>query len=117
MKVYGARTEFKYDYRSDRGRDAIDNAVKEYRAAVKEELHGLGFNGPLTGKTIKFGVADGYATYMYADDGRRSCLIHLNEFDGYSYQHIEFLPKKEILAEIEREEKRKAFWASQRNGS
>jgi hypothetical protein len=77
----------------------------EHTAALKQHLIEAGYTGKHTGEIARFGVADGYAAYMLADGKGiygSSFLIHLPYFDAYHYRHIEFLPKKEILAQIER---------------
>lgn len=110
MKVYDLPEgiEYKPDYMN------YDHKVEEQRqeevtAKTKAWLLQNGFNGPNSGKTVSFGVADGYAIYMLAE-GRKSFLIHLPFVDGYHYRDVEFLPKREILRRIKQEEGLKAIF-------
>lgn len=114
MKVYGIPEEVPFaepdytNYNRDR-EEARENAHMEQ---LKEWMIANGYDGEHTGKTLGFGVADGYARYMLADKGRQSFLMHLPYADAYQYRDVEFLPRKEILARIEQDEKRAAFFAS-----
>lgn len=103
MKVYGLPEGIKYepDYRNY-NYDAERNRENEVKAEVKAWLVKEGYTGPLTGEIASFGVADGYANYMFADAGRRSCLIHLPFGDAYQLPYIERLTKADIVQNIER---------------
>ena len=111
MKVYAAPENIKLsiNYGSD-DRITINAKVEAYKEAVKAWLTSIGYKGPKTGGIARFQVADGYAEYMLGD-GKTSILIHLDMFDGYQYQHISYLPKKEILDAIKREEAMAALFA------
>ena len=103
MKVYSCPAEVpapKPDYRNWNC-EAETAREEEHSAALKQWLIDGGYNGPHTGGIASFGVADGYARYMLADKGRSSILIHLPYGDVYQYQHVEYLPKAEILRNIE----------------
>ena len=85
---------------------------KEKSHQEKLELHlkKIGFNGPLTGKVYKTPMGDGYACYMFADATaspyqRRSGLVHLPYGDGYNDPNVQYIPKKEIVARMEADEK------------
>lgn len=115
MKVYGLpeHLENKYapDYRNfdfDAERKKGEDGIVE----LKQWLLENGFTGPNTGELVSFGVGDGYATYMFADAGRRSCLIHMNMgmYGEYHYNDVQFLPKAEILKRINQQKKMKAIF-------
>lgn len=114
MKVYGVPEEIPFakpDY-ANYDRDREEKREAEHMDAIRGWLAENGFDGEHSGKTLGFGVGDGYARYMLADKGRQSFLIHLPYGDAYQYRDVEFLPKKEIINRIELEERRAAFVAS-----
>lgn len=90
-----------------------EKACDDHREALKNWLKKSGYAGANTGKVVRFPVADGYAEYMLAE-GKTSCLIHLDYYDGYRYPDVKFLPKKEILARIQQEENMAKLFASKR---
>jgi hypothetical protein len=112
MKVYACPAELpepETDYKNyDRAKEAAK--IEAHKAALKNWLKGSGYTGKRTGETVRFQVADGYAEYMLAD-GRKSALIHLPYYDGYSYPDVAYLPKKEILRRIEAEKNFAALFA------
>lgn len=102
MKVYGLPEHIKYepdyskyDFEAEKTRE--DGIVADLKAWLVSE----GYTGKYTGEVINFGVADGYARYMFADAGRRSCLIHLPFGDAYQYMDVQYLPKAEIIRRLE----------------
>lgn len=101
MKVYGLpeHLEYKPDF-SNYNFEAESKREEEIKVQLKEWLVEQGYTGPHTGEIASFGVADGYASYMFADGGRQSCLIHLPFGDAYQYQDVRFLPKAEVLKRI-----------------
>lgn len=76
---------------------------------LKEWLQKQGYNGEHTGKILQEPHADGYALYMLAD-GPKPCLIHLPYGDAWDSPNVGFLPKAEVLARIERQEKLAALF-------
>ena len=100
MKVYASPVG-KAEWPNPFSHEAYNRNNEQYIEANKAWLRENGFDGPNSGDLIQFGVADGYAQYMFADKGRQSFLIHLDIGDGYQYRDVEFLPKKEILRRIE----------------
>lgn len=75
---------------------------------VKEWLTTNGYNGPLTGETVHWSVADGYAEYMVGHaPGRKPSmiLIHLAFGDGYHINEImaRGLRQADIKEQIRRE--------------
>lgn len=107
MKVYNLPVEVpfpdpdyqNYDWDAEQRREA------EHRAALSAWLRANGWTGKNTGRTVRFGVADGYALYMLAEGpGRKSCLIHLPYGDAYQYRDVEFLPKAEILRRLDQQD-------------
>jgi hypothetical protein len=114
MKVYSTPIEFaEPDYRNYNS-DAERQREEQHQEAVKQWLLDNGYTGPRTGEIARFGVADGYASYMFADGGRRSALIHLPYGDAWHYPHIEHLPKKAIIEQLDLQKKREAFFARKR---
>lgn len=111
MKVFGAPEGITLtpDY-SNYNREAEREKEEKYKADIKDWLLKNGFSGPLTGEIASFGVADGYAQYMFGDAGRSSILIHLNIGDGYSFPYIERLAKSDIVAAIERGKNMRAIF-------
>lgn len=113
MKVYGAPEGIKLtpDY-SNYNREAERQKEEAYKASIKAWLLSEGYTGPLTGEIASFPVADGYAQYMYADAGRKSCLIHLDIGDAWSYQYIERLTKADIVQSINRNKNLKKLFGN-----
>jgi hypothetical protein len=74
----------------------------KHQEDLKNWLKANGFAGKHTGEIVRFGVADGYAEYMFMD-GPKSGLVHLPYGDGYQYRDVSFLPKTEILKRIKQE--------------
>lgn len=117
MKVYAAPAHIKLvpDYNNyDRNKE--QKKEDKYKADIKAWAESKGYTGPRTGETVKFGVADGYAEYMYAcgPGGAKAFLIHLEICDGYQYRDVEFLPKKEILTRMDFDRKMEAAFAAKR---
>jgi uncharacterized protein with ACT and thioredoxin-like domain len=111
MKVYGLPEEIKYqpdyskfDYEAERQRE--ETAKAELKAWLQKE----GYTGPLTGEIASFGQGDGYANYMFADAGRRSCLIHLPFGDAWQLPYIERLTKADIVKKIQQQKNMKAIF-------
>ena len=74
-----------------------------HSAELKAWLLANGWAGPRTGQILQEPHADGYALYMYGDaEGRKACLIHLPYGDKWNSPNVEHLPKKEILARMDR---------------
>lgn len=75
-----------------------------HKAALKEHLLQLGYTGSNTGRELAIPHADGYARYMFADAGRQSCLILLPYGDAWHSPQAQYMPRKAVLAEIQRRE-------------
>lgn len=106
MKVFAAPEEVKVPellipFDMKKHQEDQDRYIKE----LKEALITMGYVGSNTGKVAKFGVGDGYALYMLAEGGGKSCLIHMPLGDAYQFQYIERLTKKDILDNIAKQEK------------
>lgn len=80
-----------------------------HRASVRAWLKANGYTGAHSGKVLRIPYADGYAEYMLAD-GSKSFLFHLPYGDGYDSRDVGFLPKKEVLARIEQQERMDALF-------
>lgn len=113
MKVYAAPEGITLtpDYRNY-DRDAERKKEEAYKEAIKAWLIENGYNGPNTGGIASFGVADGYAQYMFGEKGRSGILIHLDIGDGYSFQYVDRLTKAEIIQSINCDKAIKAMFAS-----
>ncbi len=95
MKVFSTPIPApKYDWQADY--KELMRQESAHQEQVAAWLRCNGYGGPLTGKTVGFGVCDGTALYMYGDAGAKSILIHLPYGDAYQYRDIKFLPRKEI---------------------
>lgn len=111
MKVFSSpipAPDYQYSQPYDRDRDAATE--KAYREANKQWALKNGYTGPLTGKSICFGVADGHAEYMFIDGGRKSALLHLEISDAYQYPDVQFLPKTEIIRRMAQQKKMAALF-------
>lgn len=110
MKVYSCPTECPAPEPDYSNYDTDKELAREdkHQEDLKAYLIKRGYRGKYTGEIIRFGVADGYASYMMADapTTANSYLIHLPYGDAYQYRDVKFLPKKEIVKRIEQE---KAF--------
>ena len=105
MKVFSCPTEIavpQIDF-ANFNREKMLADEQAHQQAVKTHIINLGYNGPKTGETVSFPVADGHALYMFADGGAKSALIHLPYGDAYNYRDVEFLPRKEILKRIDQQ--------------
>lgn len=105
MKIYDCPDEVEFpkpdyaNYDPDMERQRQD----QHMAALKKWLTDNGYTGPYTGKILRMPHADGCAYYMMAD-GPTSCLVHLPYGDGWDSPNAQFLPKKEVIARIKRQE-------------
>jgi hypothetical protein len=107
MKVYAlpdavAAPEFSFDGDWQAREEAHRNQVRQW-------LKDNGYTGKNSGKIARFPVADGYAEYMLAE-GSKSFLLHLPYGDGYQCREVGFLPKKEILARIDHQDRLDAMF-------
>jgi hypothetical protein len=59
-------------------------------------------NHKYAGKIVRFPQADGYAQYLVV---KPSALIHLAVGDAWHYPHVDRLLAKDIVAEVERQER------------
>lgn len=84
---------------------------KAYREATERYIRAeLGGKHKLTGKVIRFQIADGYAQYMLWTPTK---WIHLDEIDGYHAHEatIRGMRTADVVAQIERQERMAAFFA------
>jgi len=112
MKIYSCPDEVpapKVDYSAKYDRAKEDAAEKKHMADLAKWLKKSGYTGKYTGEIYRQQIADGYAAYMFGD-GSKSCLIHLPYGDGYHARDVEFVPKKEIIARIERDKAFSVMW-------
>jgi hypothetical protein len=84
---------------------------KAHSERLKAHLITSGYQGPNTGKIWRTPEADGYAMYMVADAPRGFCLVHLPYCDGYRSRLASRMTKKDILADIARDEKIMALFS------
>jgi hypothetical protein len=73
-----------------------------HQEQVKAKLIELGYKGKRTGEIFSTPMGDGYARYMFADGGTKCALIHLPYGDAWDDPDVQYLPKKEVLARIDR---------------
>jgi hypothetical protein len=111
MKVYALPAVLpvpETDYRNyDREKEHAK--IEAHKADLVAWLKKGGYTGKRTGETVRFQVADGYAEYMMAE-GKKSFLIHLPYYDGYSYNDVAYLPKAEIIRRIEADKRLAALF-------
>lgn len=98
MKVYSSGITPPSLFNQVNQANRVDQDFKTYMDQLKQYAINLGYIGPLTGKIAGFGVADGYAIYMYCDSGRNSCLLHSEFADGYGLSHIESITRSGIIS-------------------
>lgn len=113
MKVYSCPEEVKFaepDY-TKFDLKVEETRVEKHKEDLKTWLVGQGYTGKNTGEVVSFPVADGSAQYMVGE-GRSLILIHLPYYDAYHYRMVDRFTKKEILEEIDRAKRMKAFFAS-----
>jgi hypothetical protein len=67
-------------------------------------------NSKHIGEVINFSVADGYAQYMVASLSPVE-LIHLPLWDGYEFQYVGRLTKKDIVTKIEQQKALDEFFS------
>lgn len=83
-----------YDFKMVRAND------EKYKKDVEAKIRALGYDDKYTGKTIKFGVGDGYAVYMVATV-KPLTLIHLQLVDTWSFQYAHLLTVPEVKKQID----------------
>lgn len=116
MKVYAAPVPFaepdyaNYDTNVELARETA------HQEQVAQWLRDNGYVGERTGQIARFGVADGYAQYMVGDTGPRMggmVLIHLPYGDAYSFPYVTRLSKKDIVENVERQQRLAALFSGQ----
>lgn len=103
MKIYATPANIPFPEQDwSKPYDANDTSEQDWVESVKNEMFKLGWTGLHSGEIIRFGVADGHASYMYFSSSHTSKagLIHLPLGDAYQYRDVEFLPKREILKRL-----------------
>lgn len=92
-----------------------DERIKEYGAKLKNWIMKNG-KGKYRGKTIRFGVADGYASYYILSLSPLQ-LIHDPAYDGYHFPYIERLTAADVKEKADQQdawlkavEKNQAEW-------
>lgn len=105
MKIYSCPDEVAFaepDY-ANYDTNAEQARQDAHTAELKAWMAANGWPGPRTGEILREPHADGYALYMYGDvEGRGACLIHLPYGDAWNSPNVEHLPRKEILARLDR---------------
>ena len=98
-----------YDFAAENKREA------EHQEKLKQHLIAEGYIGKYTGEVARFPHADSYAAYMLADGNGAygpSFLVHLPYGDAWNDPNVRYLPKKEIVANIERGKNLRKLFAS-----
>jgi len=91
--------------------DGYAERCKAYREATERYIRTeLGGKHKMTGKIIRFQIADGYAQYMLWTPTK---WIHLDEIDGYHAHEatIRGMRAADVVEQIERQERMAAFFA------
>lgn len=103
MKIYSCPKELAFAEPDYLNFDLEKEQAREekHSADLKAWLIAAGYDGRHTGRIYSTPVADGHASYMFADKGRGGALIHLPYGDAYQSRDIQFLPKAEILKRME----------------
>jgi hypothetical protein len=96
------------DYRNFNAAKELERQ-KSHQKQLARWLAENGYPGRLTGKVIRFPVADGHAEYMVAD-GSSMKLVHLPYGDGYSSREATRLTPTEIEDLVERQERLDALF-------
>ena len=110
LKVYSApkgitRPVLVIDKSGHYDRQKSQKNEDDYISSLKKFCNENG-KGKYKGEIVRFQYADGYAQYMVFSS--RPCeLIHLEIGDAWDYPYIERLTAKDIIYEIESEEKLK----------
>ena len=86
---------------------------QEHEAKHTKELtewaRNHGYDGKNTGRIYREPAADGYAQYMMMEPtrgkGKPTVMVHLPYGDGYEGRAIQYMGKRDILAEIDRLDK------------
>jgi hypothetical protein len=113
MKIYGMPAELEATIPNFMDLDwkAYDAAIEAHQQTVIAWLRDNGYPGKNTGRIFRTPRADGYANYMVAE-GRSTWLMHLPYGDAWHDPDVQFLPKKEILARIDRADRVKSMFAA-----
>ncbi len=109
MKVYACPPDVpapEVDY-SNYDRAKVERDEEAHTAQLKTWLQMRGYDGPNTGRIFSSPIADGYASYLFADGkgARESILVHLPYGDAYMDRNASFLPEEEVLARIEADDR------------
>ena len=103
MKVYACPKEIAFpdtDYANFNLEKELARE-EQHTADLKQWLTDNGFDGPNTGRVYSVPVADGHASYMFADKGRSSFLVHLPYGAAYQSRDVEFVPEAEIIKRMD----------------
>lgn len=109
-KVYSAPKEIEPPSFNFKDMTEYEESISKYEAAIKAHIESLGYHNPETGKVIRFGVADGYASYMVISLKPVS-LIHLEIGDAYQFQYAHLLTAAEIRKCMKREESLRSIFS------
>lgn len=104
MKIYDQSVPTRWEDYSGLPMKEMDKYFEVNRQANEDAVRKLGYTGKFTGKLVRDGVADGYATYMIMDTGTSIRLMHLDWCDGYQSQWAHRWTKKDVLGMVAREE-------------
>lgn len=112
MKVYGLPEDVpapEVDYANfDLKRMQRDEEA--HIARLKAWLLEQGYDGPNTGRILSSPIADGHASYMMAENGSGSFLVHLPYGDAYQDRNVQFLPKEEVVARLDAQDRMRAIF-------
>lgn len=103
MKIYSCPKEVLFGEPDYANFDIDKERAREetHSADLKSRLLNAGFDGPHTGRIHSVPVADGHASYMFADKGQDSALIHLPYGDAFQARDVQFVPRTEIIKRMD----------------
>lgn len=104
MKIVALPKQMAYPEPDYRNYDSAAESAREAKHVedLKSWIRENGWAGERTGEILREPHADGYANYMYAD-GSKPVLVHLPYGDGWNSPNVAHLPKKEVLARLDRQ--------------
>lgn len=107
MKIYSCPKEVLFGEPDYANFDIDKERAREetHSSDLKAWLRNAGYDGPNTGRIHSMPVADGHASYMFADRGPDSALIHLPYGDAYQARDVQFVPKTEIIKRMDAAER------------
>ena len=111
MKIYSPEVPTNWEEYSDMRGNDMTEYFEANRFANEHASRGAGYTGPLTGKMIRMGVADGYANYMVIQKGSTISLVCMDWLDGYQFPYDHRWTRKDVMDMIARHDAMKKLFA------